>query len=81
MQRGAEEIGKMLNKGFDRQRMPTSQMAASQLDSASGVGLADLAGEQGSPAASTGASQLFGTSDANSAARQWMKDGLDDEMS
>ncbi|BDA44176.1 UDP-N-acetylglucosamine transporter [Coccomyxa sp. Obi] len=34
MQRGAEELGKMLNKGFDRQRLPTSEAsyATSSLD-------------------------------------------------
>ncbi|KAK9916031.1 hypothetical protein WJX75_007578 [Coccomyxa subellipsoidea] len=78
MQRGAEEIGKMLNKGFDRQRLPTSELAATlAADATSGDSLGGLADEQ--KASGIRGQQLLG--DPNSAARQWMKDGLDDEMS
>lgn len=78
MQRGAEEIGKMLNKGFDRQRLPTSELAAAlAADATSGDSLGGLADEQ--KASGIRGQQLLG--DPNSAARQWMKDGLDDEMS
>ncbi len=80
MQRGAEEIGKMLNKGFDRQRLPTGGemplvLAGDALDVLPGeekdvdllsLHQGPLKGQQVS--AERGAGATF-------AARQWMKDG------
>jgi hypothetical protein len=45
MQRGAEEIGKMLNKGFDRQRVPTGGQLPSMM-AGDADGVADEEGDE-----------------------------------
>lgn len=77
----------MLNKGFDRQRLPTADMSAAKLGpfkstrtSKNSFGaLGDI--DELEHASMMAQPSFEGSADASIAARQWMVDGPDDEMS